>query len=365
MSDDDFCLASPAGDSEGGEGDGIMFASDDDGDHAVAVAGGQPGRPPVQHATHGVLACWVSEERRFCDSGALELAITGLCRVAWTFAPTSAGPLGGGGVDGAVVGDGPGAGNVWGTVTYAIEEGFPIEPIAVSHIDAKSPAAGLLIEGLAKDSRNKRDGRTIGEVLQSLAAPVTEVSSTGDLKEAISHPVALGLRVDRRKWFCSTPSAAAVSSWRRSCCGPPPKRKREATETTAQQQGEAVLLQIPPDRRRRTPEANGDRPKPRQRESLDPVKMLLALNLVRMCRQTADLSNVVHAADEYQAGDVLDEDPARKKDHGKSTLQRAMAKADCLGMLLDRRRFAMWKATAAIVAIQVFSDASPVTGEEL
>ena len=100
-------------------------------------------------------------------------------------------------------------------------------------------------------------------------------------------------------------------------------------------------------------------------ESMDPVKLLLALNLVRMCRQTADIGNVTQASREYEAGDTIDEPRDRRMDPGKSTLQKAMAKADCLGMLLDQRRFAMWRVMGFLIAVQVFSDASPVTGEEL
>ena len=98
---------------------------------------------------------------------------------------------------------------------------------------------------------------------------------------------------------------------------------------------------------------------------MDPVKLLLALNFSGFLRQTAHFTEAVDASGQYEQGQVADEDRDPKKDPGKTTLQKAFAKADVLGMLLERRRIAAWRETDAVEAIQIYSDASPVTGEEL
>jgi hypothetical protein len=177
--------------------------------------------------------------------------------------------------------------------------------------------------------------------------------------------VPLGFRIVAGSLLPRAPSSDALASWRSQYCQRPPKRKRADISKTSEQVAEEILLHLPPEPVRRVTKQKKSSSQRRLYKKLDPVKLLLALNMVRMCRQAVDIANVVHASNEYQAGDVIDTPRPRDADPAKSSLQRAMARADVLGMLLDQRLFAMWRVLDLLVAVQVYTDASPVTGEEL
>ena len=53
------------------------------------------------------------------------------------------------------------------------------------------------------------------------------------------------------------------------------------------------------------------------------------------------------------------------KDPSRSTRQRARQRLDCVAMLIDRSQFEEWRARDMVRNINVYSDGSPVIGEEL
>ena len=65
------------------------------------------------------------------------------------------------------------------------------------------------------------------------------------------------------------------------------------------------------------------------------------------------------------ADDDVDYRRDRSKGGSRSHLERARARLDVVAMLLERRRFASYLSSGSIIAVNLYSDASPVTGAEL
>jgi len=102
-----------------------------------------------------------------------------------------------------------------------------------------------------------------------------------------------------------------------------------------------------------------------QRQS-DPCKVIDALEFATCLKSTKLFQTALDASHRYQNDDSDNEVPRdRSKDQGRSTLDRAKARADVVGMLLERRLFHAEMVEDSIAAITVQSDASPVVGAEL
>ena len=109
----------------------------------------------------------------------------------------------------------------------------------------------------------------------------------------------------------------------------------------------------------------GTRNQTRIQPEQDPIKLVDALGVLQHLRGPTMFSELLDDAGEYlAANDSLivrrrDEDPAR------SSLQRALSRADIVALNLERRRFHHWQQHDLIKSLHLFSDASPVVGHEL
>ena len=97
--------------------------------------------------------------------------------------------------------------------------------------------------------------------------------------------------------------------------------------------------------------------------SVDPLVLLRGLSFSSKLRSARDFSDALGLAHEYDHPDEEPRDASR--DPGRSTLDRATARADIVAMLLQRRFFRADALCDEIEFITVYSDASPVVGGEL
>jgi len=113
--------------------------------------------------------------------------------------------------------------------------------------------------------------------------------------------------------------------------------------------------------------ANDDVPEvaPAKRPAIDPIRLIKGLRFAHLLRDTATFSEGMAAAHDFDAKSEDEGTRDAVNDPGKSTLRRAYAKLDVTGILIQRRQMKADRLADRVMAVNIFSDASPVTGEEL
>lgn len=178
--------------------------------------------------------------------------------------------------------------------------------------------------------------------------------------------VKLGARVDPSQFICNLPPHSFVKSWRRKAQAqhaPRPARDEVAEELTP---GEKLLLELPA--KRRKPDGSSDSVfDPSLVDSKqDSLRIINACAAASHLRQVERFGEAMLDAKRYEEND-FDGHIVRdaSQDPGKSTLLRSAKRLDLVGMALERRIWAQEVADNEVEACVVYSDASPVTGEEI
>ena len=103
------------------------------------------------------------------------------------------------------------------------------------------------------------------------------------------------------------------------------------------------------------------------RKRHDPMKLIAGLNFSRHTPKL--LTEALGAAHEYEAvaKDAEELPPERigGDDPSRDSLERGRARLDVVSMLIQRRQWERYAAEDEVQSVHIFSDASPVTGEEL
>jgi len=129
-----------------------------------------------------------------------------------------------------------------------------------------------------------------------------------------------------------------------------------------------IALKLP-ERRAKLVNAGQDAPqgsREQKRFPVDPLHLIRSLSFSKFMRDQRDFSDALNAADEF--GKKLDRGTSQRNtsdDVSRTARQTAFTRADILGMLLQRREFKANRLCNKIQTIHLFTDASPVTGEEL
>ena len=104
----------------------------------------------------------------------------------------------------------------------------------------------------------------------------------------------------------------------------------------------------------------------RLRRRFTPRKKLYALAFAKFLRDRKTFADALQAAADYEQSEMeCLPNQRNKEDPSKDTLDRSRARIDVVSMLLQRRVFHDARQKGAILAIHVYSDASPILGEEL
>ena len=96
---------------------------------------------------------------------------------------------------------------------------------------------------------------------------------------------------------------------------------------------------------------------------VDPIRLLDGLDFRQYLRSGHFFSTAMAAAHRFDHPGAPERDPTQ--DPSRSTFERAAARVDHVDMLLERRQFHADRVADAISGIDICTDRSPVTGEEL
>ena len=100
---------------------------------------------------------------------------------------------------------------------------------------------------------------------------------------------------------------------------------------------------------------------------VDPIRSIGALAFARHLRSVSafqdalDDGNLYHSIDDPESLVPVD----HSVDPSTAHIKKSACRADVVAMNLMRRRFAKWRANDSVKSINIYSDASPVTGSEL
>ena len=178
--------------------------------------------------------------------------------------------------------------------------------------------------------------------------------------------VEVGRRMKWDDFIFAMPPKSFVVRWRKDSGINRRRTRPEAAEPSVQVQ-RRPLLELPPKKVRKgantSPEVAAG---PNPRDSMDPIKMVDAVSCSLKLRQVEEFSDALDDATRYNhSGD--DDPPVRDRtaDPSRTTIERAKARLDTVGMNIERRIFAEEMAEDSIEAISCYSDASPVVGAEI
>jgi len=102
------------------------------------------------------------------------------------------------------------------------------------------------------------------------------------------------------------------------------------------------------------------------RRKFEPMKLVNAVSFASKLRQVAEFTDALEDVDWYNCPDGNPPPKRdRKIDPSRSTIDRAAAVVDIVGMLMHRRVFEDVCANDATQSIRCYSDSSPVVGNEM
>ena len=103
------------------------------------------------------------------------------------------------------------------------------------------------------------------------------------------------------------------------------------------------------------------------RRQADPVRLIEAINVAQHLRQPDLFRTVLEGCMDYLGLEESNHAIAHDfdLDPSRSTMDKALARADVVAMNIQRRQFHAWREADAIRSVNIYSDASPVVGAEL
>jgi len=303
--------------------------------------------------------------------------VVALALCAWTFAEANDAEH----VDHATVSRAVGrtrAQPAWGFVRYSLLNVWELPDILqMPDLDThwSDPVTALKISDLVADAVVTPDGRTVRDILDRyLALAVTLLTLPWRFcfqvlcldRPALFRSMRLGTRLDLAQHVHGQPYISTIESWRRklpidSDIGRRRNRKRPPpTDAYAD-----IVLEMPTARRRVEPQPGRQGTGAlRNRKEVDPLHLVRALFFARHLNDAREFTEAVDDAHDYEhAGDGSKRDSS--VDPSRTSIDRGMQKLDITDLLLHRRELHADAKTDNLVAVSLFSDASPTTGTEV
>ena len=175
--------------------------------------------------------------------------------------------------------------------------------------------------------------------------------------------VRVGPRSDLRGLIRAHPPVSSVHAWRKRE-GVPSRGVRQAPGEAQGSSYEEMLLELP-----RTPAAPSTEPRTNVRgcvaRDIDPLVIINAAGFSKFLRTTRDFSAAMNAANRFDHPDSDMDSRDDKADPRRTGLDNTVRKLDVMDLLLFRRKLHADAAHDMIVAINLYSDSSPVSGSEI
>ena len=218
---------------------------------------------------------------------------------------------------------------------------------------------------------------SIDEVIRLSAAEMEALKAASGPGPCHFRSVAVHTRSCGSGFIVNRPGNKILKRWRQQRKGEDRQEASNLATSAAPREGgpshETALpdLSLPPGV---TPEsledvAARDRRRARnvtERETLDPVKLVHAVAFASHLRSPKYFSEALDEAEEFLG---LDRDDFAGRDRGadptRFPLMKALARADAVCCLLQRRLFVTWFQQGLVKCICIYSDASPVVGVEI
>ena len=180
--------------------------------------------------------------------------------------------------------------------------------------------------------------------------------------------VSLGVRnQDLSSLVQNEPRLSLVARWRKEQDVAGRSRARTATDQVSAELWEQAAFELPRVSKKGTAVGDAGSLHPDcYAGTADPLRTIRALRFSGFLKATRDFSAAIGAAEHYDHPDLPTEGRRTGQDDVHRTgLQTGRGNTDICGMLLTRREIKADRLAGRVQAALIFTDASPVTGEEL
>jgi len=386
--------SAPQGEGDDDDDDGIMLGIvPDPPPPPVAVAAGRRRRGPAGPAAReGAFWSWLISDADASPPACVDTlpafaeplaakAVVGLVHVAWRFAE----PDDTSRAEHARLQPAPGprprrAQPPWGFIQYRMEQAVTLAvPLALpDDFDSANAFVGRRLRDLCVGCSLTDGDSTCGEylvhhlphvalsvlTLESCVASAAVAAGSA----MIAHSVALTSRGVASALVLAQPERSLVNRWRAELLD---RNRMQAQDqaAAAEDPWARIALELP---ERRAQEVNAFQNAaagslPGKHYPRDPIHVIRSLGFSKFIRNQKRFSEALDAADGFSLKAELGAAPARDHadDIARTNRQIGDKRVDVLGMLLQRREFRANRLLDRILLINLFTDASPVTGEEL
>ena len=264
----------------------------------------------------------------------------------------------------------------WGRVDYVVHNVQRLQEsvlVNVSEVDADPtlaclyrPCAGLRLE----------DGATVADYIAENrpTAFCTTLELDADFmaqafagENIVLRKVPLGVRVRYEDMLFGVPTKALITQLRRDVGVERESRAPAPTpDETRKRKYEEIALQLPGKRSKTSPEdERGEAPRNDNDDPKDAVRILYALDFAKYLRSVYDFGEAGTAWERFKTGGELEEPRSKDRDPPRTRLQRGRQRLDLVTCLIERREYHAALANGEIYTIGLYTDGSPVKGNEI
>ena len=264
----------------------------------------------------------------------------------------------------------------WGAVHYNVADRWLLlEPFGVPTPawDLQHAATPCLLEEELGNCRVEREDGSLCIVSEVLAQherlQVAVIHQSWDdtrrcYEYGLPHPirtVVLRSTVPWSEFVFNIPDTHLVERWKRDAGAQQASagtRKRKAGQT---QSYEDLVLDMPAARVAEQALRDGNTATRGQ----DPLRLIRGVFFSNFLKRQRDFSAAMGAAHAFDHSDAESGDRDASKDPGGETLRRTLSRLDVLDCLLWRREFRASRIKDSLLAVNLYTDSSPVGGHEL
>ena len=244
--------------------------------------------------------------------------------------------------------------------------------------DLHGTSSGILLRQMFSGIRLPRQNMRVADLLHGLAFgasldklvldPCVAFALLDKAGAMLARSDACLVRSVHQPFPLQSPPRALVDRWRKECDVARKSQTRDVPTSSADDAWMAIALALP-DKRAKYVNADQDAPigsRAQKRFPIDPLHVVRGLEVSKFLKDQRYFSDCLARADEFD--NKLDVGASTRDvsdDVSRTSRQKGFALADIMGMLLQRREMQANRLCGRVKSMNLFTDASPVTGEEL